>query len=120
MRRGLEMSTYQQRGYTVEDGFAVGHLPEGPVDPDSFRPSRHEVEAVLREIEEFEQEADEFGFEFGEAPDDPLFPRDLRLPDEEPPQRGIVPSVRVSGRRITQPRVMSQREWKILLADRIY
>ena len=112
------MSTYYQRGYTIEVGFAVGHLPEGLVDPDSFRPSRQEVEAVLREIEEFEQEADEF--EFGEDPDDPLFPRDLRLPDEEPPQRGIVPSVRVSGRRITQPRVMSQREWKILLADRIY
>ncbi len=114
------MSTYQQRGYTVEVGFAVGHLPEGPVDPGSFRPSRQEAEAVLREVEEFEQESDEFGFEFGEDPDDPLFPMDLRLPDEEPPQRGIVPSVRVSGRRITQPRVMSQREWKILLADRIY
>ncbi len=97
------MSTYQQRGYTVEVGFAVGHLPEGPVDPDSFRPSRQEVEAVLREIEEFEQEADEFEFEFGEDPDDPLFPRDLRLPDQEPPQRGIVPSVRVTGPGLRSP-----------------
>jgi hypothetical protein len=114
------MSTYQQRGYIVEVGFAVGHLPEGPVDPDSFRPSRQEVEALLREIEEFEQEADEFGFEFGEDPEDRPFPGDVRLPDEAPPRRGIVPSVRVSGRRITQPRVMSQREWKILLAERIY
>jgi hypothetical protein len=114
------MSIYQQRGYTVEVGFAVGHLPEGPVDPDSFRPSRQEAEAVLLEMEEFEQEADEFGFEFGEGPDDPPFPRDLRLPDQEPPQRGIVPSVRVSGRRIMQPRVMSQHEWKFLLVDRIY
>jgi hypothetical protein len=80
------------------------------VDPDSFRPSRQEAEAVLREMEEFEEEVDEFGFAFGEDPDDPPFPRDLRLPDEEPPQRGIVFSVKVSRRRITQPRVMSQRE----------
>jgi hypothetical protein len=47
------MSTYQQRGYTVEVGFAVGHLPEGPVDPDPFRISRQEAEAALREMEEF-------------------------------------------------------------------
>ncbi len=114
------MSTYQQRGYTLEEGFAVGHLPEGPVDPDSFRPSRQEAEAVLREMEEFEQEADEFGFEFGEDPDDPPLPGDARLSDREPTQRGIVPSVRVTGRKITQPRVVSQREWEILLADRIY
>jgi hypothetical protein len=113
-------STYQQGGYTVEVGCAVGHLPGGPVDPDSFRHSRQDAEAVLREMEEFEQESEEFGFEFGEDPDDPLFHRDVRLPDQEPPRRGIVSSVRVSGRRITQPRVMSQREWEILLADRIY
>ena len=50
------MSTYQQRGYTVEVGFAVGHLPEGPVDPDSFRTSRQEAEAALREMEEFVQQ----------------------------------------------------------------
>jgi hypothetical protein len=92
---------------------AVGHLPEGPVDPDSFRHSRQDAEAVLREMEEF-------GFEFGEDPGDPLFLRDVRLHDQDPLQRGIVSSVSVSGRRITQPRVMSQREWEILLADRIY
>jgi hypothetical protein len=113
-------STYQQRGYTVEVGYAVGLQPGGPVDPDSFRHSRQDAEAVLREMEEFEQESEELGFEFGEDPDDLLFHRDVRLPDQEPPRRGIVSSVGVSGRRIKHPRVMSQREWEILLADRIY
>jgi hypothetical protein len=37
--RGVrQIGTYQQRDYTVEVGFAVGHLPEGPVDPDAFQP----------------------------------------------------------------------------------
>jgi hypothetical protein len=86
--------------------------------PDTSRHSRQEAEEELRKIEEFEHAHPELHIE--EGPDDLLFPRDLRLHEQEPPQRGIVGSVRVPGRRIQSPRVMSRREWRLLLADCIY
>lgn len=83
-----------------------------------MRHSRQEAEDQLRRMDEFERDHPEFLVR--EDPDDPLFPRDLRLHDQEPPQRGVVGNVRVTGRRIERPRVMSRREWRIMLSDRIY
>lgn len=111
------MTTYTQRGYTVEVGFAVGRPPHGPVDPDTFRHSREEVEELIRQREEFEREFSEL-FVRSEPSDEPLFPRDLH--SQEPRNRGIVGSIRVSGRLFARPRVMPWREWEINLGDRIY
>ncbi len=90
--------------YEVEQGFAVGSPPDGPVDPYTFRHSREEVEHLLREQDEIE------GLLRVVCKD--LF--------DAGPGQEVVPSVRVSGGMLPRPRVMPRREWQIALIDGVY
>jgi hypothetical protein len=101
----LSMEAYAYNNdYEVEAGFAVGSPPDGPVDPQTFRRSREEVEELLREQDEMEGLLR-------------VVCKDLFDPGPEP---GVVQSVRVSGGLLPHPRVMPRREWRIALADGVY
>lgn len=98
------MEAYAYNNYEIEPGFAVGSSPEGPVDPYTFRHSREEVEHLLQEQDEIEgllRVVCKDLFDSSPAPD-------------------VVRSVRVSGGLLPCPRIMTQRELRIALADEVY